>query len=308
LKRGGTFECNLNGISDTRIIGFHWPLISTQNRNATLTILPGPATHPDRPPEPPEAVVYPDLPTSDDVNLRVRIGNAVAAPGDRSVPVDVFVTADVEYTGVIVPIDFDERYLRVARVEDHFLAGTAILDNEDALPGVQADEGYVVIASSLVGKRRVAPAGEEVHAATIYIDVLESAAEVTETTLQVRSVGGRVRDSFVIVRHLSGDAAEKVEARGEFGAVQIRNGVLAIRPSAETVAGDANFDGRFDISDPISVLGYLFLGDSEPLCSPAADYDGDGELIISDPIRMLGVLFLGQPPPVTSNDGLVGCW
>ncbi|MBI4602424.1 MAG: hypothetical protein HY721_10745 [Planctomycetes bacterium] len=303
----GPVSCNFSGISNVEILGFHWPLLSTHNRNATLTILPGPATHPDRPPEPPEAVVYPEVPTSDEVNLRVRIGNAVAAPGDTGVPVEVFVTADVEYTGVIVPIDFDERYLRAARVEDNFLAGTAILDNADALPGAQADEGYVVIASSLIGKRRIAPAGEELHAATIYFDVLESAAEVAETRLEPRPVGGRAGDPFVIVRHLSGQAAEEVEVRGEFGGVEISPGVLAIRASTETVSGDANFDGRFDISDPISVLGYLFLGDGEPLCPPAADYDGDGQLLISDPIRMLGVLFSGLPPSLASDDGLVGC-
>jgi hypothetical protein len=66
-------------------------------------------------------------------------------------------------------------------------------------------------------------------------------------------------------------------------------------------------DGAFDISDPISVLGYLFLGDDEPLCRPAADYDGDGRLLISDPIRMLGVLFGGYPAPAASDGGLVRC-
>jgi hypothetical protein len=303
----GPSPCNFNGILDTRILGFNWPLLSTQNRNATLTILEGPATHPDRPPEPPEAVVYPELPTSDEVNLTVRMGDAVAMPGDRDVPIDVFVTADVEYTGVIIPIDFDERYLRVARVEDHFLSGTGLFDNEDSLPGAQADEGYVVVTSSIVGKRRIAPAGEELHAATIFVDVLESAAGVTETTLDARPVGGRVGDPFVVVRHLSGDAAEEVEVRGEVGAVEIRPGVLALRASSETVAGDANWSGGFDISDPISVLGYLFLGDEEPLCPPAADYEADDQLLISDPIRMLGVLFSGLPPPGISDDGRVNC-
>jgi hypothetical protein len=303
----GPNPCNLNGITDTRIPDFNWPLLSSQNRSGTLTILDGPATHTDRPPEPPEAVVYPEPLTSDEVNLRVRIGSAVAVPGDRGVPVDVFVTADVEYTGIIVPIDFDERYLRVARVEDNFLAGRGLFDNEDSLPGAQAEEGYVVIASSIVGQRRIAPAGEEFHAATVFFDVLESAAEVTETVLQVRSVGGRIGDPFVIVRHLSGDAAERVEVRGEFGAVEIAHGFLAIRPSTETLSGDANFDGGFDIADPVAVLGYLFLGDSEPLCPPAADYDGDGQLLITDPVRMLGVLFLGLPPPAAGEDGLVDC-
>ncbi len=305
----GPVRCPFSGIDDTQILppAWAWPLVSTQNHNGVLTIVDGPATHPDRPPEPPEAVVYSELPTSDEVNLRMRIANAVAVPGERNVPVEVFVTADVEYTGVIVPIDFDERYLRVARVEDYFLAGTAVIDNENAVPGAQPSEGYVVIASSLVGKRRIAPAREEFHAATIYFDVLESAAEISRTVLEPRPVGGRAGDPFVIVRYLSGDAAQKVEARGEIGPGEVENGIIEIRSSLETIGGDANFDGEFNISDPISVLGYLFLGRSVPLCPPAADYDHDGRLDISDPVRMLSVMFSGQTPPVLGDNGLIGC-
>jgi hypothetical protein len=299
--------CNFSGISNTRIFDFPWPLLSTRNLNGTLTVREGPATQPDRPPEPPQAVVYPEPLSSDEVNLRVRIGSALAVPGERGVPVEVFAAAAVEYTAVILPIDFDERYLRISRVEDHFLAGTASLDNQDALPGAQPDEGYAVIASSLIGKRRIAPAGEEFHAATIYFDVLESAAEITETRIESRPVGGRAGNPFVIVRHLSGNAAERVEVRGEFGAVEIGRGVLAIRASTRTLAGDADWSGEFDLSDPIGVLGYLFLGTVELLCLPAADYDGDGQLGITDPIRMLGVLFLGDSPPAASAGGQVDC-
>jgi len=305
----GPGDCHFSGIDDTRILPApsNSPFPSTRNVNGTLTIVEGPATHPDRPPEPPEAVVYPEVPASEEVNLRVRIGNGFALPGDRAVPIDVFVTADVEYTAVVVPIDFDERYLRVARIEDHFLAGAAPFDNEDAVPGSQPEEGYVIIASSLFGKRRIAPAGREFHAATLYLDVLEAAAEIASTTLEARSVGGRAPHPYIVVRHLSGDAAERVEVRGEFGGGEIDNGVLAIRASLETLPGDANFDGRFDISDPISVLGYLFLGAKEPLCRPAADYDGDGQLVITDPIRMLNVQFSGEGPPDAGDGGLVGC-
>ncbi|MGH2726194.1 MAG: hypothetical protein ACRDKS_04375 [Actinomycetota bacterium] len=305
----GPGSCNFSGIYNTRNLDRTWPppILSSHNRNGTLTVREGPVTQPDRPPEPPEAVVYPVPPTSEEVNLRVRIGSAVAVPGERGVPVEVFVTAAVEYTAVILPIDFDERVLRAARVEDNFLAGRAILDNQDSVPGAQAEEGYVVIASSIGTQRRIASAGEEFHAATIYFDVLENAGEVTETTLRAQPVGGRAGDPFVIVRHLTGDAAEKVAVGGEFGAVKIVHGSLAIRGSSTTAAGDANFDGGFDIADPSSVLGFLFLGDREPVCRPAADYDGDGQLLISDPIRMLGVLFLGQSPPAASEGGRVGC-
>jgi len=60
--------------------------------------------------------------------------------------------------------------------------------------------------------------------------------------------------------------------------------------------GDSNRDGRRNISDPISLLGWLFLGDGEPTCKDAADANDDGQLNVSDSITMLGYLFLGAGP------------
>jgi hypothetical protein len=61
--------------------------------------------------------------------------------------------------------------------------------------------------------------------------------------------------------------------------------------------GDANDDGRFNISDPIFILAFAFLGAQAPTCLEAADANGDTELTITDPIYILGHLFLGGPPP-----------
>lgn len=57
--------------------------------------------------------------------------------------------------------------------------------------------------------------------------------------------------------------------------------------------GDANLDGPFDISDPVTVLSALFLGTGKIGCADAADATGDKQLDISDPVRMLNALFLG---------------
>lgn len=58
--------------------------------------------------------------------------------------------------------------------------------------------------------------------------------------------------------------------------------------------GDANMDLKLDISDPVTVLDFLFLGAADPLpCADAADFNDDGSVDISDPIGVLGFLFLG---------------
>ena len=50
------------------------------------------------------------------------------------------------------------------------------------------------------------------------------------------------------------------------------------------VRGDPNSDGAVNITDPIGVLNFLFLGGESPACSAAADSDADGATNITDAI------------------------
>ena len=63
--------------------------------------------------------------------------------------------------------------------------------------------------------------------------------------------------------------------------------VFGVPKEAAFVRGDANFDGKVNISDAI------FLGGPAPLCDDAADADDNGRLDITDAIRTLDALFLG---------------
>jgi hypothetical protein len=61
--------------------------------------------------------------------------------------------------------------------------------------------------------------------------------------------------------------------------------------------GDANVDGQTNISDPVLILNWLFLGDETPGCLDAVDANDDGETNLSDPIAILDHLFLGREAP-----------
>ena len=63
--------------------------------------------------------------------------------------------------------------------------------------------------------------------------------------------------------------------------------------------GDANSDGSIDISDGISILGYLFLGESQPGCLDSSDSDDSGQVDLSDGILIFNFLFLGGDAPGT---------
>jgi len=57
--------------------------------------------------------------------------------------------------------------------------------------------------------------------------------------------------------------------------------------------GDVNADGKYNVSDPISLVNYLFGLGPVPLCPDAADANDDGKIEISDAVSMLSNLFGG---------------
>jgi hypothetical protein len=63
--------------------------------------------------------------------------------------------------------------------------------------------------------------------------------------------------------------------------------------------GDVNGDKNVNLSDGLSLLGFLFQSGLEPSCMQAADTNSDGAFNISDPVFLLNHLFRGGPGPAT---------
>jgi hypothetical protein len=70
--------------------------------------------------------------------------------------------------------------------------------------------------------------------------------------------------------------------------------------------GDANSDGRIDISDPVATLNQLFRDATELSCPDAADSNDDGRIDISDPVLVLAHLY-GSPEPDSVPPGFGAC-
>ena len=62
--------------------------------------------------------------------------------------------------------------------------------------------------------------------------------------------------------------------------------------------GDANSNGKIDISDAVYLLNFLFQGGSAPKCLEQADVNNDGKIDLSDAVSILGYLFLEKEPPI----------
>jgi sugar lactone lactonase YvrE len=60
---------------------------------------------------------------------------------------------------------------------------------------------------------------------------------------------------------------------------------------------DVDASGSLEITDPIALLNYQFLGGEEPTCLDAADSNDDEKLDISDAVYILSYLFLGGAAP-----------
>ncbi len=69
--------------------------------------------------------------------------------------------------------------------------------------------------------------------------------------------------------------------------------------------GDANDDGQVDLSDPVAILNWQFLGEKEPSCLETADANDDGASDLSDPVFLLYFLFLGGEEP--TKPGAADC-
>jgi hypothetical protein len=67
--------------------------------------------------------------------------------------------------------------------------------------------------------------------------------------------------------------------------------------------GDVNGDFARDLSDALTILGYLYLGTDAPPCLAAADVDDNDRLELTDAVALLGYLYLGERPPAAPFPG-----
>ena len=61
--------------------------------------------------------------------------------------------------------------------------------------------------------------------------------------------------------------------------------------------GDADADGKVQLTDAVVILGHLFQGASTLDCLDAADVNDDGDINLTDPVGLLNYLFGGDGRP-----------
>ena len=101
--------------------------------------------------------------------------------------------------------------------------------------------------------------------------------------------GERVRVSGMLAEW----SCDPVEGFGGVGIAVDEISVVQPTPSC----GDTNRDGGIDVSDPVYLLDYLFLGGPAPDSLRFANVNGDAAVDLSDVVYVLDYLFQGGPEP-----------
>ncbi|HLU47407.1 MAG TPA: PKD domain-containing protein, partial [Planctomycetota bacterium] len=236
---------------------------------------------------------------------KVWIAPTRAFAGQREIRIPVLATTEVPLQGFQIAATFDATRLQIHRVdfEATNLAGlkpelTVFTQSNDPR------EPYVTVGVLIDVEppfnRRVLPPGRSMRLVNLVADVLPSAPEGEVAMVELRHGTGRPAiDNIFVVQ-----ASSLVPSLPRTGGVLVD--VFRFPPPRFFIRGDVDRNGEVALSDPIRILGHLFLGDPEPDCYDAADATDDGTLDLSDALFLLNFLFRGgiYPPPPGPDPGL----
>lgn len=178
----------------------------------------------------------------------------------------------------------------------------------------------VVLAACLIlGVIVTSAAGDKKPVATKNADAIPVPEPVTEKVQRTTAAGyeipwqvisnggGRATSAGYI---LNGTIGQMAVGKGTSASYTLSSGYWQIFESGGsccTVAGDADDNGVFNISDAVYIVNRVFKGGPTPPCCDAADANGDGVFNISDGVHIINRVFKGGPPPVCGSAGNGPC-
>ncbi|MBI4606688.1 MAG: hypothetical protein HY721_32390 [Planctomycetes bacterium] len=165
----------------------------------------------------------------------------------------------------------------------------------------------------------IAAANKDVDALPIYLKLKRAGTKITAERsadgTQYAEVGSReigtgaiqvnLRDQTLVGLAVSGGGGGVTGVT--FRAVSGPSFLETPPPPAQFHRGDADDNGKLELTDAIRILGFLFLGGVAPICFDAGDADDNGQLQLTDAIRILGFLFLGAAPPASPGPPTEPC-
>jgi hypothetical protein len=260
---------------------------------------------------------------SDDV---IRVGEVTASPG-QEVEVPIFITTSVPVDAFQIALSYDPNLFTPSGnnrdpldFEGTVYAAFPPRHGTDPIPQAgflqsDAEEGVIVVGvvGDFVFDTYEIPPGEDLLVVKIRGTV--SPAAIPGTSIEFTPTNGPDGRGVKAPLNIRNELTYRGETRFVSVLPEMVPGRIGIVDDiAPFDRGDSNSDGKVDISDPVFLLWFLFLGGNEPRCPDAADADDSGHLDLTDAVCVLSALFLGTvgedlPAGITdpTADGLPPC-
>jgi hypothetical protein len=225
-------------------------------------------------------------------------------PGLEAVYIPVEVTHDVPVQAIQVAATFDPGFIEVTGV-DFLLTNLRLLSPELLAFNISNDPERPYVTSGIIFDieppydGRTLPPGENQRLLNIIADISPLAPVEGSTVVRLANgIGEPPLENILTVNSMT--VLPRLEKAGTvfFSAPEMS--------TAAFVRGDANGNQLVNISDPVVLLGYLFLGENPVACLDAADANDSGTINVADAAYSLNFLFRGGriPPPPFPNPGL----
>jgi hypothetical protein len=234
----------------------------------------------------------------------MRAGSVRVFPGQRGVHVPVLATRADPVQGFTISAAYDPRSIEVKGVSfsDSNIVGylpelfAVQVSDDPAEPYLTAG---VLFDVDPPFNGRILPPGGPHRIANIVVDVRADAMPGTVTAIELRNRLGRPPLSNIFTV----EGRSVLPVLGD-GIVSIER--LSLPAPRFFLRGDADLNGKVELTDAVTSLTYLFLGGARPACLDAADATDDGALNLTDAIFTLDFLFKSEryPPPPYPEHGL----
>ena len=257
--------------------------------------------------EPPEPGDPPELETEGTLRL---LASKFAAVGGETLEFALGVHADDPLEQVAFSLEFDAERLEFVEMllDPGVRAGPHTRFRSFHDEGTNWVQGVLELEPELDADSDIEFEGaEDEHVVQIRFRVLPGAPEGDAR------VGFALPQDAAFEGHLSDDGTRffyntvRVKGQGDPATSTFFEGVKAPAIPARDVRvnilgdvglfsrGDANLDGRLDLSDAVFLLSYLYLDGQEPQSLAAADVNRDDRVDIGDPLALLFALFFQFP-------------
>ena len=230
-----------------------------------------------------------------DPSNRMWMASVRAFPGQSDVFVPVLVTHDSPAQGFQVAGVFDPLALEVTGI-DFRASNVGNLTPELAAFNVSHDPAAPYFTAGILFDiqppfdRRTLPPGDGQRVASVVVNVRDDAVPGTRTPIGLRHGVGMPPLSNIITT----SSQTVLAVVGEPAAAIIDE----LGPARFFVRGDTDGSLEVNLTDPIQLLNFLFLGGPPPECMDAADATDDGEAGLSDAVFTLNYLFRAGPYPL----------